>query len=139
MKKSEINLLFSAWLISIFATIGSLYFSEVLHYKPCNLCWYQRIVMYPLTLLFGIAIIKKHQWISYYSMFLSVIGILFSAYQYLYSFFPTDIVSCGSASCKEEYINIFGFITIPLLSLTSFIIIFIISFILNRNLKKHVN
>lgn len=58
-KRSVENLLFAAWAASIIAMFGSLYFSEIKQYEPCALCWYQRIIMYPFTVISGIAIIRK--------------------------------------------------------------------------------
>jgi len=135
LKKIQLKLLFIAWLVSVISTLASLYFSEVLKYPPCELCWYQRIAMYPLTLLLGIAIIKKHLWISYYSLFLAIIGLFLSAYQYFSTTITIGVVSCGS--CSESSFNLFGF-SIPLLSFISFLIIFGISLVLCRSLKlKH--
>jgi disulfide bond formation protein DsbB len=108
-----------AWAIALVATIGSLYFSEVMGYVPCNLCWYQRIMIYPLVLLLGIATIRRDFKIAYYVLPMNVIGLSISIYHYLME--KTDIVSsssaaCGIVPCDAEYINWLGFITIPFLA-----------------------
>ena len=73
-KNNRENILFIAWAASIIAMFGSLFFSEIKQYEPCTLCWYQRIMMYPLTIIIGIALIRKDYWISFYTMILSGIG-----------------------------------------------------------------
>lgn len=127
---SEENALFLAFAASLFALAGSLYFSEVLGYEPCELCWYQRILMYPLPVILGIAISRKDFGISLYTMILSTIGACISTYHILIQkvpFFTDHAVTCGRIPCTGQYINWLGFITIPVLALTAFIIIFICS------------
>lgn len=138
MKKSASrdNFLFFAWAISIIATFGSLYFSEIKQYEPCELCWYQRILMYPFTIILGIAVIKKDYQISLYTMILAGIGALISTYHYLIqkvTFFADHAAACGRVPCTGSYINWFGFITIPFLAGTAFILIFICSYIVWKN------
>lgn len=138
MKKSATrdNFLFFAWAISIIATFGSLYFSEIKQYEPCELCWYQRILMYPFTVILGIAVMKKDYRISLYTMILAGIGALISTYHYLIqkvSFFTDHAAACGRVPCTGSYINWFGFITIPFLAGTAFILIFICSYIVWKN------
>ncbi|WP_110928912.1 disulfide oxidoreductase [Bacillus massiliglaciei] len=129
-RKARDNWIFAAWCVSVIAMFGSLYFSEIRHYEPCVLCWFQRIVMYPFTIILGIAIIRKDYWISFYTMILSAIGAFISAYHYLQQKLPAfaeSTFSCGRVPCTGEYINWLGFITIPFLALTAFIIIFVCS------------
>ncbi|RFU71436.1 disulfide bond formation protein B [Peribacillus saganii] len=133
------NLLFFAWATSIIAMFGSLYFSEIKQFEPCELCWYQRILMYPLTVILGIATVKKHYWISMYSMVLSAIGACISGYHYLIQkidFFSEAAPSCGRVPCTGQYINWLGFITIPFLALTAFIIIFVCSLLIWSKIRE---
>ena len=121
------TILFTAWAASMIALFGSLYFSEIRQYEPCELCWYQRILMYPLAIILGIAVVKKDNRISFYSMVLSAIGTCISLYHYSLqkiSFIANNAPSCGRIPCTGQYINWFGFITIPFLALIAFIIIF---------------
>lgn len=137
-EKTKENILFIAWATSIVATFGSLYFSEIRELIPCTLCWYQRIVMYPFTIILGIAVVKKDFQISLYTAILSGIGILISAYHYSLQklpFLQDSAPSCGAVPCTGIYINWLGFITIPFLALTAFIIIFICSIIIWKNTK----
>ncbi|MBM7694262.1 disulfide bond formation protein DsbB [Peribacillus deserti] len=137
-KKKE-NLLFLAWGFSVIAMFGSLYFSEIKGYEPCELCWYQRILMYPMALILGIAVVKKDFKISFYTMILSCIGGLISIYHVLIqkvTFFTDSAPACGRVPCTSDYINWLGFITIPLLALTAFILIFITSLLVWKNTKE---
>lgn len=115
-----------AWAQAIVATLGSLYFSEVMSFTPCDLCWYQRICMYPLMALFAVALWRRDPNVRYYAAPLSVIGWLFAAYHTLeqYAIVPTNPAMCGvGLSCTTLWINWFGFITIPLLSFVAFTVI----------------
>ncbi|MFD1707288.1 disulfide oxidoreductase [Siminovitchia sediminis] len=136
-KKQE-NLLFFSWAVSVVATLGSLYFSEIQQFEPCELCWYQRILMYPLTIILGIAAVKKQAGIAIYTAVLSGIGACFSLYHYLIQkadFFSSSAPACGRVPCTGQYINWMGFITIPFLALVAFSIILIVSVVLLKSLK----
>lgn len=133
------HLFFLSWVVSIIATFGSLYFSEIRQYEPCELCWYQRILMYPLTILLGTAYVKKDWKMSFYASILSGIGGCISLYHYSIQKIPAFGSSagfCGTVSCTGEYINLFGFVTIPFLALTAFVIIFTVSIIIQKQLKE---
>ncbi|MCM3760642.1 disulfide oxidoreductase [Alkalihalobacillus oceani] len=123
MSKRNEQLLMTAWLLSLIATLGSLYFSEVVGYIPCELCWTQRIFMYPIPIILGVALIRKEISAAFYVLPLSLIGMGFSIYHYLLqkvdALGQTD--SCGLVPCAMEYINYAGFITIPFLALTAFL------------------
>ncbi|MGE6489090.1 disulfide oxidoreductase [Paenisporosarcina sp. NPDC076898] len=137
-KKSE-NMLLFMWVVSLAATMGSLFFSEIRHYEPCELCWIQRIFMYPLVIILGIAYVQKNARIAVTTATFSVIGGAISLYHYglqKITFLSENAPACGRVSCTGEYINIFGFITIPFLALTAFILIAITSFMLLRVLKE---
>lgn len=131
------NALFLAFAAGLIATLGSLYFSEIKGYEPCSLCWYQRILMYPFTIILAIAIIKKDYEIAIYSTVLSLIGACISTYHVLIQkvpFFTDKAASCGRIPCTGDYINWFGFITIPMLALIAFVIIFVCSiYVLKTN------
>lgn len=130
MTKKVERLLFFAWLQAFIAMIGSLIFSEVLEFIPCEKCWYQRILMYPLVLLYGLALVKKDSRYAGAGLMMSGIGFLLAAYHYglqkLPALQPAFGGGCGPVSCSGEYINLLGFITIPLLSFTAFTIIFLL-------------
>ncbi|PLR67596.1 disulfide oxidoreductase [Bacillus sp. UMB0893] len=137
-KKYIENQLFIAWAASFVSMLGSLYFSEIMDFIPCDLCWYQRILMYPLVVILGMAIYRKDYQIAFYSMILSAIGGTISIYHYAVQkidFVGTHSASCGIVPCTGEYINWLGFITIPFLALIGFTIIFITSLNSYRKMK----
>ena len=124
------------FIVSLIAMLGSLYFSEIRLYEPCEMCWYQRILMYPIVLLSFIGIIKNDINAGFYVRVLSGIGIFVSAYHYALQKIPAlgdSVNACTGVSCTVQYINWAGFITIPLLALTAFIIIFILSFFIKKD------
>jgi disulfide bond formation protein DsbB len=127
------NLLFMVWFTAFIGTSGSLFFSEVLGYRPCELCWYQRILMYPIALTAVVAVLKKQYSFALYSLILSVFGLIISLYHYNLQkgwIFHSDGLLCSQSSCLGEYINWLGFITIPLLSFFGFLLISICSSII---------
>ena len=130
MQKRMENSLILIWTVSLVATLGSLYFSEVRGYEPCTLCWYQRILMYPIVLISGIALFQKNVKIALTTAIFSIIGGSISLYHYglqKISILSDNAPACGNVSCTGQYINYLGFITIPFLALTAFLIILITS------------
>ncbi|MCO6451049.1 MAG: disulfide bond formation protein B [Caldilineales bacterium] len=115
--------LIAAWT----AMLGSLYFSEVAGFIPCTLCWYQRILMYPLSVIILVGILRKDDGLPLYVLPFSVFGIFVSSYHYLLQktdLFEGGIKACSSGvPCSGIWINWLGFITIPFLALTAFLII----------------
>lgn len=121
--------IYLAWIVAVIATLGSLYFSEIRGFIPCELCWYQRILMYPLSILLGIAAFNQDSSIRKYVLPLSVIGGLISAFHYMEQKIPgfAAIKPCTQGiPCSTQYINWLGFITIPFLALTAFVLITIL-------------
>lgn len=119
--------LFVALLAAWIATLGSLYFSEIAGFVPCKLCWVQRIFMYPLAAILLVAVIRRDDDdVPYYVLPLSLIGMGVSTYHYLLQktdLFSESTVCSGGVPCSIDYINWLGFITIPFLALTAFVII----------------
>jgi disulfide bond formation protein DsbB len=121
-------LLYIIWLQSLAATIGSLYFSELADFPPCKLCWYQRIFIYPLVLMAPIGIVKKDKVLPVYVLSLAIPGALIAGYHNLlyYNILPESTGTCEiGVSCTTKYIEYFGFITIPLLSLMGFLVLIV--------------
>lgn len=136
--QSAQTLVFSSFLVSLIATLGSLFFSEVLLYPPCLLCWYQRICMYPLPILFAVSFMSEDNAVFKYTSPLAIIGLVIAVYHNLlyYHILPESIAPCSQGiSCTTVQINWLGFITIPLLSLVGFMILTILSIFAWR-LKK---
>lgn len=111
----------AAWV----ATSGSLFFSEVLGWIPCSLCWYQRILMYPLSVIIAIGLLRRDTRLYTYVLPLSLGGAGVSLYHYLLQktdWLPPPACAMG-IPCTTDYINWFGFVTIPFLALTAFLVI----------------
>lgn len=120
---------FLAFIISLIATLGSLFFSEIMSFIPCSLCWYQRIFMYSLVFIFFTNLISPDDKIFKYSILLVLIGWGISVYHNLLMFgiIPETLSPCvQGVPCSTVYINWLGFITIPLLSFFAYTIILIL-------------
>jgi disulfide bond formation protein DsbB len=129
------NGMLMSWVVALVATLGSLYFSEVLLYEPCKLCWYQRILMYPLVIILTVSILRKDNSQYHYILPFSIIGLFVSSYHYLLQktdLFKSVSIGCGVVACDSDYINWLGFITIPLLAWTAFLLITIIQILVWR-------
>ncbi|WP_336770335.1 disulfide oxidoreductase [Bacillus bombysepticus] len=127
-----------AWITSVIAMSGSLYFSEVMKFIPCSFCWYQRILMYPLTWILGYAAWKRDTRIIPYVLPLTILGMFFSGLHYLQQQFLIFEPTCSVSyiPCAGKYIEWFGFVTIPLLSFIAFSIIsFSLIYIKKQNNK----
>lgn len=117
------NLAQFALLQAAVATLGSLYFSEILKFPPCVLCWYQRIFMYPLVIILAVGIWKKDKNLPFFVLPLSIAGALIAIYHNLlyYKIIPESAAPCIlGVSCTTKFIEWLGFITIPFLSLLAF-------------------
>ncbi|WP_203333870.1 disulfide oxidoreductase [Planococcus beigongshangi] len=131
-------LLYGAWFVSLIAMLGSLYFSEIKGFIPCELCWYQRISMYPLVLILGMATFKNDLMVPRYVLPLSLLGGSISILHYLEQKVPGfgGIKPCvNGVPCSSEYINWLGFITIPFLAFTAFLLISIAMLIITFKTK----
>ncbi len=127
------NALSFAFLVSVVTTLGSLYFSEIAHFVPCKLCWFQRIFMYPQVLLLGVASIKNDFGIKKYIIPLSIIGLVIAIYQYVLQMSPIPLPCTDEiASCAAKEFVEFGYITIPMMSLISFLLILMFMVLPNR-------
>lgn len=133
------TIIFICWIIASVSTLGSLFFSEIMEFAPCALCWYQRIFMFPLVLILLVGLFPFDKSIIKYALPLALAGWGFAFYHYLlYSgFIPESLQPCSQGvSCSETYLDLFGFLTIPMLSLISFSTIVTLLFILKRRLSK---
>lgn len=129
------NVLYIAFAQALVATLGSLYFSEIAKFPPCVLCWYQRITMYPLVVIFAVAILKKDKLFQFYAWPLIAVGWLISVYHNLlyYNILPEAAAPCiQGVSCTTKFIEWFGFVTIPFLSLMGFTILGVLMLIYRR-------
>ena len=124
-----------ALIAGIAALVGSLGFSEGYAFAPCKLCWIQRIFHYPQIILFAVAMYIKDKNVWLYSLWLSVIGGLVAGYQVLIQFSPSLAKSSfcsivpAAESCSDILIQAYGYLSIPVMSLTLFVAIIILGII----------
>ena len=136
---SNWTILFICWIIASVSILGSLFFSEIMEFAPCALCWYQRVFMFPLVILLLVGLFPFDKSIIKYALPLALTGWGFALYHFLlYSgFIPENLQPCSQGvSCSETYLDLFGFLSIPMLSLISFSILIALLFILKGRLSK---
>jgi disulfide bond formation protein DsbB len=129
------NILFTTWLVALVSTLAALFIGEIMGQTPCVLCWYQRIFMFPLAIILGVALYRGNTAVSAYALPLAAGGWLVAAFHVLLYFkmIPEDIKPCGtSGSCTDAQMTIFGGVPLPLLALIAFTIIFVLLTLLQR-------
>ncbi len=114
--------LWLAWLVAATSTVGSLYFSDSLGLLPCKLCWFQRIAMYPLSVILLVGAIRRDRLVRWYAVPLAGIGIAISLYHYLIEWNPEwEATSCDiTVPCTTPYFRAFGFVSISFMALSGF-------------------
>lgn len=127
-----------AWSVAAIATAGSLFFSEVVGFVPCLLCWYQRIAMYPLVLILGVGWVRGDAGVWRYALPPAVVGMGISTYHRILQERPAlELVPCGvGPPCSGRYVNAFGFITIPTMAGAAFLLLILLMLTL-RLLERH--
>jgi len=117
--------LWLAWLVAAVATAGSLIYSEVIHFVPCRLCWFQRIAMYPMSIILLVGALRKEIVVRYYALPLSLAGALISVWHYLTQLNPSlEGGACDPNNpCSLKYVDVFSFVSIPFMAGSGFILI----------------
>lgn len=116
--------LWAAWLIALVTTLGSLYYSQVQHYEPCELCWATRICVYPLSLILLVAAIGRDRAVWRYVLPLTLVGIVISVYQTQLQAYPDQKGFCSLTNpCSTRYVWEFGFVSLPFMALSAFVFI----------------
>lgn len=116
-------LLLAAWLLVTGASLGSLFFSEVMDLAPCSLCWYQRVFMFPLVIVLFMGLFPFDSKVARYALPLSAAGTLVALYHVLVQsgVVPESATPCSKGvSCADVDLLVFGFASIPMLSLLAF-------------------
>jgi len=125
--------LWLAWAIAVIAMGGSLLYSDVIGLEPCLMCWFQRICMYPLVVILGLAAYWKDSNIVRYALPLAGIGAALATYHYSLQLGMNPYAPCSavgySVSCSDRFILNYGYITIPMMALTAFLLISILLFL----------
>ena len=125
-----------AWIVALVATVGSLIYSEIAHFEPCRLCWFQRIAMYPMALVLLVGAIRREFQVKFYALPLALIGLGISIYHYIVQRFPNlEGGACDPDNpCSAILVDIFGFISIPFMAGAGFIVIAVLlGFYVNKN------
>lgn len=134
--KSAWSLLLTAWLLAFLSTAAALFIGEVMLMTPCTLCWYQRIAMFPLALILGIASYRNDRQGVVYALPLAASGTLIAGYHTLLvaGWIPKTWVPCGAGiSCANQKLEILNGVQIPWLSLAAFLFVTVL---LSLYLKK---
>lgn len=134
--KSQWRTLLLAWMVSALATLGALFIGEVMLIPPCTLCWYQRILMFPMAIILGMGSFSDDRRSAVYAMPFAVAGSGFAAYHSLLvaNLLPKTWIPCSAGvSCASQELVILGNVQIPWLSLTAFLVILVL---LTQYLKK---
>jgi disulfide bond formation protein DsbB len=122
--------LWAAWAFALTSTLGSLYFSQVANFVPCELCWFQRIAMYPMAIILLVGALRRDVRVGVqYAFVFPIVGILIATYHIYIEQNPSEAPKAcmvGGASCVTKWIDKFGYITIPVLSITSFTAILVL-------------
>ena len=115
-----------AWIVATVTTLGSLYYSEHAGFVPCELCWYQRIVMYPLVIVLGVAALRRDRAIWMTALVFVVIGAPLSLYHWLVERVPAfeESSSCSATTpCSAPWFEKLGFVTLAWMAMSSFLLI----------------
>jgi len=132
-------ILFLTWFVASTSTLGSLFFSHVMEFAPCVLCWYQRIFLFPLVLILAAGLFPFDRRVVKFALPLAIAGWLTALYHNLLytGIIPESIQPCSQGvSCTEDYIELFGLLSIPMLSFLSFSTIAALLIILKRMTSK---
>ena len=139
MNDNNWNLLFIAWMIAVVSTLGALFIGEVMGQVPCNLCWYQRIFMFPLLFIFTVGLFPFDVRSARYALPIAITGWSFALYHCLLylGFIPKSMQPCTQGvSCADVKLELFSFVTIPLLSLVAFSLIVALLLAVRKGLKS---
>lgn len=121
----------AAWIVATLATLGSLYFSEVAGFVPCTLCWYQRIAMFPLVVILGVAALHGERRAATGAALVAAIGAVIAGYHVVLEWIPSlDSGACAAAApCTFVWFRVFGVFSLPTLALTAFLLILTLTLI----------
>lgn len=136
------NIIYLAWTTAVIGMLSSLYFSLVKHFIPCDLCWYQRILLYPLVIILTVGILQKDKKLHLYVLPFSILGMIIGTYQYLEQMgvISNEIVPCQAGiPCDTINLLLFGFVTIPFLSLLAFVVITVSLLVYKKANGENVN
>ena len=114
--------------VALVATLSSLYYSEIVEFIPCELCWFQRILMYPLALLLLVAVVSRSRIDPRYIVTLAAVGLPISIFHYQLQLFPEQAAVCSAVtvSCTDRNVEEFGIVSIPFMAGAGFLTILLL-------------
>jgi disulfide bond formation protein DsbB len=129
-----------AAIVALTATLGSLYYSEIVHLVPCALCWYQRIAMYPLPVILAIAAWRGDRRIRTYAIPIAAIGGAIALYHYQLEWFPDqgNLACAVGVPCNVPYFREFGFISLAYMALSGFLLIAALTWVAGQRGEEQV-
>jgi len=133
------TLIFLAWVVVTSATLGSLFFSEIMKVPVCSLCWYQRITMYPMVIILAMGLFPYDPKVARYGAALAGVGWLIALFHVLLvaGIIPEKAQPCVQGiPCSETHIALLGFLSIPIMSLLTFTLIGALLFLAHRMEKS---
>jgi disulfide bond formation protein DsbB len=134
------NSLLFAFIVALAAVCGSLFYSNIVGYTPCELCWFQRIFIYPQVVLLGVALWKHDRGIWIYSIWLGAIAACISAFHVYAQHFNQGALPCPivgqTSTCGKLFVDVYGFITIPSMALTASLMIILFMVMYRIRQKK---
>lgn len=134
------NSLLIGFVVALFGSALTLFYSEYLGYVPCDLCWYQRIFLYPQIFIFGLALWKKDFSIHLYTLALSLIGLVIAIYHHMLQIGYDMYKPCSDAlfavDCAKPSFIEYGFVTFPFMAVVLFTFLAILSFVAIKFSKK---
>ncbi len=127
------------FLVALASISGSLFYSEIVGYPPCVLCWWQRVFLYPQVILFGAALLKKRNDVFVFSVPLVVLSAIVSFYHEYVYLGGTSLLPCTAlgGACSKIYVLAYGYITIPMMSLTAALFLILLAFYHKANAHRH--
>ena len=129
-----------AALVAVGATAASLYFSERAGFVPCELCWYQRIAMYPLAVILSVAALRRDRDIAPYALPLGAIGLAIAGYHIQVQLFPEQASFCEASNpCSGRWVEAFGWMTIPQMAALSFTLVIALVLIARRPIAEETS
>lgn len=129
-----------AAVVALVCTLGSLYLSEVAHFVPCRLCWYQRYAMYPLVVVLALAALTGRRSLRILGAVLATVGASISIFHVLVERFPSleSSTSCDPTNpCSLIWVEHFGYLTIPAMALSGFALILTLLAIASSTSEEH--
>jgi disulfide bond formation protein DsbB len=122
-------------LVSISGVATTLLYSEYFGFVPCSLCWLQRIALYPQAIMSVVAYkVRDQVFFPLYGIVISAIGLVVAVYHYIYQMVPKEVLQAGAlpcladgtADCADKVMNVFGFVTFPMLSAITFAFLIVV-------------